>query len=103
MTRKILFAVLLVILFGFRYGSDLFIGDLCILKSEFIFHSGDVPFPSSHASSLTETNDGLLERIVCFGIFRCEHILFIKGTIKNQSNQNDTLECATLFPLQTIY
>ena len=60
MTRKILFAVLLVILFGFRYGSDLFRGDQCILKSEFIFHSGDVPFPSSHASSLTETNDGLL-------------------------------------------
>jgi predicted neuraminidase len=35
-----------------------FDGKQAIIKSEFIYQPGDVPFPSCHASTITETKDG---------------------------------------------
>ncbi len=37
-----------------------FSGDKAIVKSEFIYDVNDVSFPSCHASTIVETNDGLL-------------------------------------------
>ncbi len=35
-------------------------GEKCIIKSEFIYRSADVKFPSCHASTIIQTSDGLL-------------------------------------------
>ena len=35
-------------------------GDKCILKSEYIYQPGDVPFPSCHASTIAESGSGLI-------------------------------------------
>ena len=37
-----------------------FKGEKCIIKSEFIYKSEDVNFPSCHASTITEIQDGLI-------------------------------------------
>jgi len=39
---------------------NLFKGDKCIEKSEFIYQSGEVKFPSCHASTIAEIPDGLI-------------------------------------------
>ena len=39
---------------------DLYKGDICILKSEFIYQPEDVNYPGCHASTITETGEGLL-------------------------------------------
>ena len=35
-------------------------GDNCIVKSEFIYQPGDVPFPSCHASTIIQNRSGLM-------------------------------------------
>ncbi len=35
-------------------------GDACIVKSEFIYQPGDVPFPSCHASTIIQDSRGLM-------------------------------------------
>lgn len=40
--------------------SNLYKGDKCIVKSEFIYQPGDVVFPSCHASTIIENGKGLL-------------------------------------------
>jgi predicted neuraminidase len=41
-------------------GQNPFRGDKSIIKSEFIYQPEDVKFPSCHASTITQTTDGLL-------------------------------------------
>ena len=58
---KTTFLVLILSIFGFlRTTSGQFKGDGCIVKSEFIFLAEDVPFPSCHASTVVQIDDGLL-------------------------------------------
>lgn len=40
--------------------ADSFVGSQCIIKSEFIFKTEEVPFQSCHASTIAQTNSGLL-------------------------------------------
>lgn len=58
--RNVGFALLLISLQGLTASSLLFKGEQCIIKSEFIFLPGDVPFPSCHASTIAEIRNGLL-------------------------------------------
>jgi len=41
-------------------GSCPCIGEECIVKSEFIYQPGDVPFPGCHASTIIESSNGLM-------------------------------------------
>jgi predicted neuraminidase len=58
--KKTLLTSLNIILSCIIIGSVPYKGDKCIVKSEFIFHTGDVPFPGCHASTIAEKQDGLL-------------------------------------------
>jgi predicted neuraminidase len=60
MMINLVLTVLLVSINTLNQGSDLFKGGGCIVKSEFIFLPADVSFPGCHASTLTETRNGLL-------------------------------------------
>ena len=51
----------LIFLFSFfPQSSAQFKGDLCIIKSEFIYQPQDVPFPSCHASTIIQNGKGLM-------------------------------------------
>jgi predicted neuraminidase len=39
---------------------ELFTGEKCVIKTEFIYQPGDVVFPGCHASTITENGNGLL-------------------------------------------
>jgi predicted neuraminidase len=58
--KKTLLTAVSIILSFIIIGSVPYKGDKCIIKSEFIFQSGDVPFPGCHASTIAEKDDGLL-------------------------------------------
>jgi predicted neuraminidase len=56
--KKLLLSI--VILFGFIALSGQENSDRCIIKSEFIFQPGDVPFPSCHASTIAQNGKTLV-------------------------------------------
>ncbi len=58
--KSILLSIVYFITTCLLPGSTLFNGDKCIVKSEFIYQPGDVPFPSCHASTIIENRNGLL-------------------------------------------
>jgi len=60
MMRNTGLALLLISIQILTADSVTFNGKQCIIKSEFIFLPGDVPYPSCHASTVTETSNGLL-------------------------------------------
>jgi predicted neuraminidase len=58
--KKFTLLSLIFIIHGSFISSIPFRGDKCIVRSEFIYQPGDVSFPSCHASTLTETRNGLM-------------------------------------------
>lgn len=58
--RKIIFSALCFVIPCLIFGAVPFKGEKCIVKSEFIYQPGDVPFPSCHASTLTENGKGIM-------------------------------------------
>lgn len=58
--KKLLSTILAASAFSLIQGSIPFKGEKCILKYEFIYQAGDVPFPGCHASTIVETKKGLL-------------------------------------------
>jgi predicted neuraminidase len=80
---KVLYlTVFLLIVSCITSAQKLFEGKECIIKTEFIYRSGDVPFPSCHASTIAEIKNGLIaawfggteERAPDVGIWVSRHI-----------------------------
>jgi predicted neuraminidase len=60
MMKKLFVSTLSALISCIIIGSIPFKGEKCIVKTEFIWQQGDVPFPSCHASTIIQTKDGLL-------------------------------------------
>ncbi len=58
--KKILLLQLTIVLCSIAYSSDPFTGKDCIVKTEFIWKTGDITAPSCHASSIISISNGLL-------------------------------------------
>ena len=58
--KKLIYLILAGCLSTNIFGSNPFTCNSCILKSEFIYQANEVNFPSCHASTIVETNEGLL-------------------------------------------
>jgi predicted neuraminidase len=58
--KKLFVSVIFIAMCIWSAGSAPFKGEKCVVKTEFIYLPGDVPFPSCHASTLVETRDGLV-------------------------------------------
>lgn len=59
MKKTLLIAASLFIC-NYFFAQNLYKGDKCIIRSEFIYQPEDVKFPSCHASTIAETSDGLI-------------------------------------------
>ncbi|MCE5346505.1 MAG: exo-alpha-sialidase [Bacteroidales bacterium] len=58
--KKYILSMVFIIICGLITGAIPFKGENCIIRSEYIYHPGDVAFPSCHASTIIETKTGLL-------------------------------------------
>jgi predicted neuraminidase len=58
--KSILSFLTLILISNLIFAQNPFKGNLCIVKSEFIFQPGEVSFPSCHASTITGTSNGFL-------------------------------------------
>jgi predicted neuraminidase len=58
--KKILLLQLTIVLCSIAYSSDPYTGKDCIIKTEFIWKTGDITAPSCHASTIVSTSYGLL-------------------------------------------
>ncbi|MBI5011009.1 MAG: exo-alpha-sialidase, partial [Bacteroidia bacterium] len=58
--KKILLFQLSIVLCSIAYSSDPYTGKDCIIKTEFIWKTGDITAPSCHASTIVQTSYGLL-------------------------------------------
>ena len=58
--KKILIIFTLVLISNFNIAQNPYKGEKCIVRSEFIYQSGDVKFPSCHASTIAEISDGFI-------------------------------------------
>jgi len=58
--KKIVITTLLIFINCLNIFSNPFKGEKCIIKTEFIWQPGDVTFPSCHASTIIQTDHGLL-------------------------------------------
>lgn len=58
--KKSILLVMLLVLFRTVSSMDPWQGKECIIKSEFIWETGDISAPSCHASTIVQTGDGLL-------------------------------------------
>lgn len=59
MKKSILF-VLAVIIFKSAFSADPWSGNKCIVRTEYIWKTGDISAPSCHASTIAETKEGLV-------------------------------------------
>jgi predicted neuraminidase len=59
MKKSILFLLPLIFTLS-AYSADPWTGKECIIKSEFIWKTGDITAPSVHASTIAQTKDGLI-------------------------------------------
>ena len=59
MKKSILF-VLTVIIFKSAFSADTWTGSKCIVRTEYIWKTGDISAPSCHASTIAETKEGLV-------------------------------------------
>jgi predicted neuraminidase len=58
--KKVISTALFVLATSTIIGSTPYKGEKCIIKTEFIWQTGDVTFPSCHASTIIQNKDGLL-------------------------------------------
>jgi len=60
MKKALLFSVLILLNIPVTRAQEPFKVEKCIVKTEFIYQTSDVLFPSCHASTIIQTKDGLL-------------------------------------------
>jgi len=58
--RKTIFILIVVFILGLSAAAGQGTGSEAIIKSEFIWKTGDITAPSCHASTIVSTSDGLL-------------------------------------------
>lgn len=58
--KRTFFIAYLLLICNFIIGQNLYKGDKCIIKTEFIYQPEDVKFPSCHASTIAEIKGGLI-------------------------------------------
>jgi len=58
--KRLLLIITILLPASLLFSSVPYKGDAAVIRTEFIFMQNDVPFPSCHASTIIETDDGLM-------------------------------------------